>query len=327
MRFRQATEADIAPLAATFRGRNALPLQPRVREVLPSLLRQVMASPAGTLTVFEESTAEGTRVFSFAAGLFVRDAIIERYLADPQPALVDAVLAAMLDGHRPLLTLDEVRHSNGSDGLTLAVFPMPLGNCAWDDPRVARLRQLAPQAFVRFYGGYRLKAIYYEVFADEVADYLRAGGYRLLHDFSSLAGTGFLALNSRPRMLRLTADDLPPGAMSMASQMFSQPPARLGLTPAEQRIALGALDGPSDRALAESLGLSNETVRSNWRSIYRRLAWALPDFDSVPLRDGAATRGLEKRRVAIEYLRQNMHELRPLPPMARGSGGGRVHRR
>jgi hypothetical protein len=30
-----------------------------------------------------------------------------------------------------------------------------------------------------------------------------------------------------------------------------------------------------------------------------------------------ASRGLEKRRVAIEFLRQNMHELRPALAMAR----------
>ena len=323
MRFRQAAEADIPAIAATFSGRNALPLEPRVREALPGLLRQVIASPACTLTVFEETDAAGLRVFSFASGLFVRDAVIERYLADPRPALVASILAEMLDDRRPLLTLGEIRQANAGGGLALAVSSMPLGHCAWDDPRVAELRQLAPQAFLRFYGGYRLKAIYYEVFADEVAAYLKAGGYRLLHDFSSLAGTGFLGQDVRPRMLRLTAAELPPGAMSMASQMFHPPAARLGLTPAEQRIALQALDGASDRAMAQALGLSGETVRSTWRSIYRRLAWELPTIEAATQQGRNATRGLEKRRIAIEYLRQNMHELRPLPATARAPFGPR----
>jgi DNA-binding NarL/FixJ family response regulator len=327
MRFRQATEADIPAIAATFTGRNAVPLEPRVREALPGLLRQVIASPACTLTVFELSDAAGMRVFSFAAGLFVRDELIQRYLTDPQPALVGSVLAAILDDGRPLLTLDEVRQGNAAGGLNLVVFSMPLGNRAWDDPLVAELRQLAPQAFVRFYGGYRLKAIYYEVFTDEVAAYLQAGGYRLLHDFSSLAGTGMLGPEARPRMLRLTAAELPPGAMSMASQMFSPPQPRLGLTPAEQRIALQALDGASDRALAESLGLSAETVRSNWRSIYRRLVWELPEIETPAARGEQATRGQEKRRIAVGYLRQNMHELRPLPMTSRASSGPHGRRR
>ena len=327
MRFRQAVETDIPAIVATFDGRNAVPLRPRVRAALPGLLRQVIASPSCTLAVFEETDAAGLHIFSFASGLFVRDAVIERYLADPQPALVASILADMLDDHRPLLTLDEIRQANAGAGLALAVFAMPLGNRAWDDPLVAELRQLAPQAFLRFYGGYRLKAIYYEVFADDVATYLQAGGYRLLHDFSTLAGTGFLDRESRPRMMRLTRAELPPGAMSMATQMFDPPAARLGLTSAEQRIALQALDGASDRSVAETLGLSGETVRSNWRSIYRRLAWELPGMEELTPRGGSATRGLEKRRVAIEYLRQNMHELRPLPALPRHAGSSRALRR
>ena len=79
-----------------------------------------------------------------------------------------------------------------------------------------------------------------------VADYLRAGGYRLLHDFAERACTGFLGHACRSRMLRLTRAELPPGAMSMATQMFDPPAPHLGLSPAEQRVARRALDGASD---------------------------------------------------------------------------------
>lgn len=316
MRFRKATDSDIAGIVGIFKGRNALPLEPRVRAALPDLLRQLVASPACTLTVFEDSHALGTRILSFASGLFVRDAVVEPYLADPHPGFVSSVLEGLLDDRRPLLTLDEMRQGNANGGLTLAVFPMPYGTREWADPLVAELRRQAPSAFLRFYAGYRLRSIYYEVFTDAAAAYVQAGGYRLLHDFSERAGTGIFDRESRPRMLRLTRSELPPGAMSMATQMFDPPAAQLGLTPAEQRVALQALDGASDRTLAASLGLSIETVREHWRSIYRRLAWELPHIDVLTRHGGGAKRGLEKRRGAIEYLRQNMHELRPLPPVA-----------
>jgi hypothetical protein len=85
-------------------------------------------------------------------------------------------------------------------------------------------------------------------------------------------------------------------------------------------VALRALSGASDRAIAEALGLSTETVRSNWRSVYLRLAHLLADVDTPSPTADDASRGLEKRRVAIEYLRQNMHELRPtLAATRRGS--------
>jgi DNA-binding CsgD family transcriptional regulator len=216
----------------------------------------------------------------------------------------------MAEGQRPLLTLAEIRQANSTEGLTLAVFPISLGALDWDDPKIIEIRKLAPQAFLRACGGYRLQAIYYEVFDDQVAEYLAKGGYHLLNDFSARAGTGGLAPHCRPRMMRLTRAELAPGAMSMATQFFDPPRPTLGLTPAEQRVVLGALDGASDQMLAASLGLSSETVRSNWRSIYQRLERVLPG-GGMNGQNGAATRGQEKRRVAIEYLRQNMQELRP----------------
>lgn len=319
MRFRDAVESDIPALVACFDGRNALPLDARLREALPGLLKRLLDSPACTIAVFEDDTWSGPQLLSFAGGLLVRGTVVEDYLAAPRPALVASMLGSLLDGGHPLLTLDEIRHANSGDGLDLVLFPIPLGRLPWDDPRLVEMRRLAPQAFLRSFGGYRLRAIYYEVFADEVAAYIEAAGYRRLHDFSAQAGTGTLAPDCRPCMLRLTRADLAPAAMSVASQFFDPPPARLGLTLAEQRVALRALDGASDRSIADSLGLSGETVRSNWRSIYRRLAFVLAGVEAQAQRPAAAARGYEKRRVAIEYLRQNLHELRPsLRPAQRG---------
>lgn len=312
MRFREASASDVSTLAGLFEGHNALPLEPRVREALPFLLARVLSSPACALTLFEEDGRTGPRALALAGGIFLRESVIERYLAAPFPGLLSSVLAELLDGAQPLLTLDEIRRANAGGGLTLAVFPIPYGTSSWADPELGELRKLAPQAFMRYFGGYRLRAIFYEVFTDEVAEYLVAGGYRLLHDFSSRAGSAHFGATCRPRMLRLTPADLPPGAMSLATQMFDPPRPRLGITLAEQRVVLRALDGASDTAIAESLGLSAETVRSSWRSIYRRLADAVPGLVSSTSTPGeGATRGLERRRSAIEYLRQNMHELRP----------------
>jgi len=319
MRFRDATLSDVPGITATFTGFNALPLDPRVRAALPGLLQQLIASPACALTVFEDNWGTGQAIVSVAGGLLLADAVVDRYLAAPHPGFLSSVLASLREGQRPLLTQEEIRRANSNDGLVLAVLPLPSGPVGFDDPRHAELRKAAPQAGVRCYGGYRMRAIYYEVFADPVADYLKTGGYRLLHDFSAHEGTGIFGPGCRPRMFRLTRADLPPGAMSMATQMFDPLPVRLGLTPSEQRVALRALDGASDQAIAESLGLSSETVRSCWRSVYHRLAPEIPQFDSGG-RDGSGlTRGVEKRRIAIDYLRQNLHELRPYEIQRTGS--------
>jgi len=204
MRFREASEQDVDSIASTFGERNALPLAPRVRAALPALLRKLIASPAATLAVFEDDEQPGVPFVSFAGSAFLRQAVIADYLAEPRPALLSSVLGALLDNRQPLLTLDEIRLANSTAGITLAVFPVPQGGRAWRDSSTEHLRRLAPQAFMRYHAGHRLREIYYEVFTDEVAEYLKAGGYRLLHDFTSTnARCAFLHPHSRPRMFRL----------------------------------------------------------------------------------------------------------------------------
>jgi len=63
-----------------------------VRQALPFLLGRLLSSPACTLTIFEEDGPSGARAVSFAGGLFVREPVIERYLAAPLPGLVPALL-------------------------------------------------------------------------------------------------------------------------------------------------------------------------------------------------------------------------------------------
>jgi hypothetical protein len=96
----------------------------------------------------------------------------------------------------------------------------------------------------------------------------------------------------------------------MAAHIFHMAEPRLGLTPAEQRVVLRALLGESDRRIAEALHLSTETVRSAWDSAYGRIARVVPAVFEGDVVEHTG-RGAEKRRLAVEYLRQHLHELRP----------------
>ncbi len=65
MRFREAAESDIQAVVGLMDGRNALPLEPRMRHALPFLLGRLLSSPACTLTIFEEDGPSGARAVSF----------------------------------------------------------------------------------------------------------------------------------------------------------------------------------------------------------------------------------------------------------------------
>ena len=145
MRYREATPSDVLAIAKLFGGRNALPLEPAVREALPDVLHRVIASPACHLTVFEEEDRSGLRVISFAGGLFPRPEVLDAYLSTPFPAFLSRVLTSLHRGEAPLLTLDDIRRANSGAGHDLAIFPLPLGTLDWSDARVEQLRKLAPR--------------------------------------------------------------------------------------------------------------------------------------------------------------------------------------
>lgn len=192
MHFRDARPADIAAMVDALDDRNAIPVVPRVRAALPTLLPKLMASPADSVTVFEDASLPPEGLFSWSATALVRPQVIEAYLDAPEPGLFRKVLEQMLDDARPLLTLDELRRANSGTGIDAVRASLPMARMRWDHPMLDQLRRLAPLAFVHAVGGFRLRAVYHEVFVDEIARYMEQGGYRLVFDFSDRAGTGFI---------------------------------------------------------------------------------------------------------------------------------------
>jgi DNA-binding CsgD family transcriptional regulator len=171
---------------------------------------------------------------------------------------------------------------------------MPAGNAAW--------------YFV--HSGYKLNSICFEVYGPESGEFMVAGGYHLLNDYASSKAADTVAAAFRPAMYGQQRDRMRPGAMNASSlTLFNVLPPQIGLKPAEQRVALHALLGLTDLQIASALGLSAETVRKAWVRIFAAADQALPAHFGSESTEGS--RGPEKRRQLLEYLRVHMEELRP----------------
>lgn len=96
--------------------------------------------------------------------------------------------------------------------------------------------------------------------------------------------------------------------------LFDYSPPKLGLIPSEQPLVLSALPGATDQRLAAMLGVSLPAVKKLWASIYLRVDDNLPEL--IANRDRSdplvASRGKEKRRRLLDYLRNHPEELRPV---------------
>lgn len=308
MRFREITPAEVPECVRLMIAHGGLQMSVRVRDALPSLWRMLASSctPQPSMLI-EDAEAAGHPVVCVVPGLFLRDEFVERYRQAPRPYLFNTACEALLDGERPLPTLEEIRTANSGDGLQALISNPAYEPRPWHDPLLARMRRIAPMGFVHLFGGYRIRSLYYEAYGDNAAEYLRAGGFRLEYEFAPVDDRASL----QPRMFVRHRADVEPGAIDLlGAQIFHVVEPRLGLTPAEQRVVLRALLGESDRRIAAALNLSPETVRSAWESIYGRILRVVPAvFEGEPSEHSG--RGAEKRRSAVEYLRQHMHELRP----------------
>jgi hypothetical protein len=101
--------------------------------------------------------------------------------------------------------------------------------------------------------------------------------------------------------------------------MLITEPVRFRFSPAEQKLLFCSLLHDTDEDIATDLGLSLDTLRKQFRSIYQRVLMVDPCFFDG---EGAAeiqgnARGRGKRRWLLRYLRMHMEELRPHRPLAR----------
>ena len=81
---------------------------------------------------------------------------------------------------------------------------------------------------------------------------------------------------------------------------------------AEQSVLSLAQDGLTDAEIAVALRTSANSVRMRWRSVYARMDSRAADvLEAASLGNGVGSRGTEKRRRVIEFIRQNPQELRP----------------
>jgi DNA-binding CsgD family transcriptional regulator len=90
---------------------------------------------------------------------------------------------------------------------------------------------------------------------------------------------------------------------------------RFGFSRGEQRVLQLAVLDEQDDAIARELGVSLDGVKKTWRRIHQRVSAIAPELAAdFPATD--ASRGKERRRHLLRYLRHHLEELRAYPRAA-----------
>lgn len=292
-----------------------LRLTAALRAALPGLWRELLGrGQLHGMAIEDAARPPGQHVVGLGLSGFLHPEFADRFARQPFPYATSAIYEAEQRGERVLLTEAELAAPNAEGTLTL--FVLHYGQTVWfDDPQGLAILSMGHAAFRFSHEGYGIARVFQEAYGPQ-RDFLRAGGFLLKSDYATWhdAAVPKPPEDERPFLMGLDRSDpesVLPG--TTVSFLFQRRAARFGFSPAEQRVLLHALVVESDQHIAEQLDLSPNTLKSAWRSIYDRIQRIDPALAGVEASAEGATRGREKRRRLLEYLRLHMEELRPVP--------------
>lgn len=271
---------------------------------------------SGTAAVFEEHLPLG-RVTMVGAGVsaFVSDDFIRDLKTPPYFWIGPEIVRRIERGDSPILSSKQVRDANSGRGLNLVVWKscIPVehvtGTDFWD---------VLMTAFREYHRGYILKELIGQGDSSEHLLGMRNSG-GLLWDghegrHREFWEDGLDEILKKPHVVGLTRELAHNQSGSWVAALFTYHPPRFGFSRSEQRLLLSALGGGTDQELSNELGISVDTVKKAWRSIYDRVAACSPRLIPTHLSadDSAPERGREKKQRLIAYLRDHPEELRPV---------------
>jgi len=270
--------------------------------------------------VFHAGEDEQAPICLFGFSVVVNDDFVLEMKSQPPFWVGPELTRRVINGESPILTDKQLREANSRDGMNLLIWE---GCVVPGYEAYTELPRYMMAAFIAVHQGYLWKEIIgvQPESPERLYHTLNTGGFL----WDPIAGryTGGVSKDPdevvrTPHIVGVTRE-LERGrggswAGSWVGALFDYHVPTLGFNRSEQRLLERALSGATDEQLARMLGISLPTAKKMWVSIYNRVEDRLPALVSDPLRSDspAGSRGKEKRRGLLAYLREHLEELRPV---------------
>ena len=286
-------------------------------EALPNMFQTLLNLGAMQLSLVENRRLlSGPDILAFCATIFVTDTFCREARTTLPPHLGLQVVRRYLAGRLPVLDRDQVAFANARTGVNVMMCYSGGRRDYLSSEQLLAVREKMAEAFHLAHHGYRLKEFLCGPIGQEAFRWTLSAGFRLRRDYSDYYQARNLPMPQswqRPWLVGLTREEASRDYGSGASGLFVFTRPRFHFTHCEQAILRHSLAGETDEQLAASLLISLSTVKKRWHAIYKSVA----DVDSelLPPVDpglGKESRGLERRRRLLVYIRQHLEELRPL---------------
>jgi DNA-binding CsgD family transcriptional regulator len=297
-----------------------LPYSKRSWRVLPEVWRTLLSKGAMLLClVADRAKLVGSRIVSFGAIVFVTDEFCSEARSKLPPYLGLELARQYLSHQLPVLNREQVARANAGDGLNVMMCFEGWAQDGLPPEQLFAVRAKQSEALHLALSGYRVKEFLANPIGADTSQWMLDAGARLRRDYSNYFRKNHLPRpesSSWPYLIGLTKQEALTHPGSSLAGLFVYTTPRFHFNRSQRVLLRHALMGETCEELATSLSISPWTVKKRWHAIYDRVS----DVDSEllpPLTANslyATSRGPERRRRLLNYLRQHFEELRPFEP-------------
>jgi DNA-binding CsgD family transcriptional regulator len=275
-----------------------------VRQALPALWTRLLGQPGFNADVIEDlSRPPADRVMGLGMAIALDTRWQQRLRDDPPPFAAAILYAELLESRYQPPGDKALAAMNAAGEVSFLVLHYHQRLHDLNDPDTLQMLAVAMAQFRGAHAGYRLRELYQEGHGPEGA-YLQSMGFRCRTQRPQAAGL--------PQLYGLTRDEavaLLPGTPVRDAFQFTPP--RFLFSASERRLLRLATTDLTDEQIGDELGISGHSVKKLLRAIHLRAVDRMPHLFDDPAATEPGTRGPEKRRSLLQYLRQHPEELRP----------------
>lgn len=282
-----------------------------VRSALPTIWTRLLGHPGFNADVIEDlNRPTGQRIVGLGMAIALDERWRQRMAQDPPPFAPALIYEELLDGRFQPPSDKELGRLSGLGEVTFLVLHYEQALTDLANPDTMELLALAMGLFRQAHAGYRLQHLYQEGLGEQGA-YLESMGFRARTQRNQAGPPTPL-----PELYGLSRDEasrLLPGTPVRDAFQFTPP--RIGFSASERRLLRLAVTQLTDEQIGDELGISAHGIKKQWRAVHQRALDAMPQlFDDAVTQADTGTRGPERRRSLLMYLRHHPEELRPYTP-------------
>jgi DNA-binding CsgD family transcriptional regulator len=307
-----------------------LPYAKTSRRILSEMWGALLSNGAMQLFLVEDrGKPAGSRIVSFNATVFVTDEFCSQARSTLPPYLGVELARQYLSRQLHVLDREQVARTNAGDGLNVVMCFEGWAQHGFSLEQFLTIREKQSEAFYLAMRGYRIKEFLTDPIGTETSQWMLDAGARLRRDYSNYFRQNRLPkpVSSRcPSLVGLTKEEALAHPGSNIGSLFIYTAPRFQFSRSQRVLLRHAIMGETCQRLAISLSLSPWTVKKRWQAIYERVMEVDSELLPPPIAYGVhvSSRGAERRRHLLNYLRQHLEELRPYEPPRQRRRAGRT---